>query len=93
MLLPTRMAVLNYIFLNGESDVEQVMAGLKADFGNEKQFNSSMYLEHLMALEANGLLKLNKYELNDKNELLLSYAITNDGEAAVDKYIPNSYKT
>ena len=51
-----------------------------------------MYLEHLMALEANGLLTLSKYELNDQNELLLSYVITDDGKAAVDTYIPSSYK-
>lgn len=92
MLLPTRMAVLNYIYLHGESNVEQVMAGLKTDYGNEKQFNAEMYLEHLMALEANGLLKLSKYELDDQNELLLSYAITDEGKAAVDTYIPGCYK-
>ena len=92
MLLPTRMAVLNYIYLYGESNVEQVMTGLKSDYGHEKQFNPKMYLEHLMALEANGLLTLSKYELNDQNELLLSYIITDDGKAAVDTYIPSSYK-
>ena len=37
MLLPTRMAVLNYIYLYGESNVEQVMTGLKSDYGHEKQ--------------------------------------------------------
>lgn len=91
MLLPSRMAVLNHMFNKDEVDVQSVMEALKDDYGNEKQFNEKMYLDHLMALEANGLVEMSSYDLDDKDNLIMRYKITNDGKHTVEKYVDKHY--
>ncbi|MGX7058407.1 hypothetical protein [Vagococcus humatus] len=92
MLLPTRMAVLNHVNKVGKASVNEVMSVLKPFYGKEKQFNEKMYLDHLMALEANGLVSLDKYNLDANNDLVLTYSITEDGRGAVEKYVPKEYQ-
>ncbi|WP_334329083.1 hypothetical protein [Companilactobacillus sp. HBUAS59699] len=92
MLLPSRTAVLNYMFDKCEVDVKSVMAALKNDYGNEKQFNEKMYLDHLMALEANGMVEMSSYELDENDELIMRYKITDDGKSTVEKYVDKRYR-
>ncbi|WP_025023784.1 hypothetical protein [Companilactobacillus nodensis] len=92
MLLPSRMAVLNHMFDKDEVDVKSVMAALKDDYGNEKQFNEKMYLDHLMALEANGLAEMSSYDLNENGDLVMKYRITDDGKSTVEKYVDKRYR-
>ena len=51
-----------------------------------------MYLDHLMALEANGLVEMASYDLDQNNELVMRYAITEDGRHAVNKYVNTAYR-
>ncbi|MDT2640306.1 hypothetical protein P7D31_09285 [Enterococcus dongliensis] len=92
MLLPSRMAVLNHMFDQPEVDVKQVMSALKGDYGNEKQFNEKMYLDHLLALEANGLVEMSSYDLDDSDDLVMRYVITDDGRHTVEKYVDAAYR-
>lgn len=92
MLLPSRMAVLNYMADHDEVDVKEVMSALEDDYGTEGQFNPKMYLDHLMALEANGLVELSSYDLDDKEELVMRYKINDDGRHTVDKYVNKQYR-
>ena len=92
MLLPTRMAVLNHLEKVGTANLEEVMENLKPMYGDEKQFNKELYLDHLMALEANGYLSLKNYKLGKDDELVLSFEITEDGQQAVGKYVPKEYR-
>lgn len=92
MLLPSRTAVLNYMFDKGEVSVKSVMAALKDDYGKEKQFNEKMYLDHLMSLEANGLAEMTSYDLDDNDELVIRYTITEDGKSTVEKYVDKRYR-
>ena len=92
MLLPTRMAVLNHVEKVGTANLEEVMESLEPSYGSEKQFNKELYLDHLMALEANGYLSLKNYRLGTDDELVLSFEITDDGRAAVGKYVPQEYR-
>lgn len=92
MLLPTRMAVLNHIDKVGTANLEEVMESLKPQYGSEKQFNKELYLDHLMSLEANGYLHLKDYSLGNDGELVLSFEITEDGQQAVGKYVPQEYR-
>ncbi|MBO0466684.1 hypothetical protein JZO73_03960 [Enterococcus plantarum] len=93
MLLPSRTAVLNQMYDQKESDVTQIMEKLKAQYGHEKQFNEKLYLEHMMALEANGLVELTSYDLDDNDKLVIYYKITNDGMTTVDKYVDKKYRS
>lgn len=92
MLLPSRTAVLNQMYDQREFDVKKVMEELKPQYGHEKQFNEKMYVEHLMALEANGLVEMTSYGLDDQGELAMFYRITDEGRATVDKYVDKAYR-
>ena len=92
MLLPARTAVLNYLYKVGSADVNEIMEALKPQYGNERQFTKKSYLDHVMSLEANGLLVLVGYELDKDGELALRYEINDDGKATVEKYIPAIYR-
>lgn len=87
MLLPARTAVLKYLYEVEKADVVEIMKKLKDDYGNEKQFTKDMFLEHLMALEANELVDLIDYELDKNGELAIYYSINNEGKNTIEKYI------
>ena len=92
MLLPARMAVLNYLSSVENADVNEIMEAMRPLYGKERQFTKDAYLDHVMSLEANGLCSLIRYELDDKDELSLRVAINDDGRAAVEKYVPAKYR-
>ncbi|MGG5341610.1 hypothetical protein [Enterococcus sp. AZ192] len=92
MLLPSRTAVLNQMYDQRELDVKKIMEELRPQYGHEKQFNEKLYLEHLMALEANGLVELTNYCLDDQEELIMSYTITEEGRTTVEKYVDKVYR-
>ena len=92
MLLPARMAVLNYLSSVGNADVNEIMEAMRPLYGKERQFTKDAYLDHVMSLEANGLCSLIRYELDDKDELSLRFAINDDGRSAVEKYVPAKYR-
>ncbi len=92
MLLPARMAVLNHLSKVESASADDIMLSLKPKYGNERQFNHEAYVEHLMALEANGLVSLVNYELKDDGNLKMFYKITEDGMLSVKKYIPQKIR-
>ncbi len=92
MLLPARMAVLNYLSSVENADVNEIMEAMRPFYGKERQFTKDAYLDHVMSLEANGLCSLIRYELDDKDELSLRFAINDDGRSAVEKYVPAKYR-
>lgn len=92
MLLPARMAVLNYLSSVENADVNEIMEAMRPLYGKERQFTKDAYLDHVMSLEANRLCSLIRYELDDKDELSLRFAINDDGRSAVEKYVPAKYR-
>ncbi|RRD94085.1 hypothetical protein EII17_09825 [Clostridiales bacterium COT073_COT-073] len=92
MLLPARMAVLNRLSKVESASIEQMMEALRPEYGHEKQFNYNDYLEHMMALEANGYATLKKYEVDGNGKIILFYGITEDGKVSVEKYVPAQYR-
>ena len=92
MLLPARMAVLNYLSSVENADVNEIMEAMRPLYGKERQFTKDAYLDHVMSLEANGLCSLIRYELDDKDQLSLRFAINDDGRSAVEKYVPAKYR-
>lgn len=91
-LLPARTAVLNYMNTVDEADVHQVMAALKAQYGQEKQFTEPLFLEHLMSLECNGYLEQAGFDLDQNEKLRILFKITEDGRGAVQKYISKAFQ-
>ncbi len=87
MLLPARTAVLNYLYGVESADIKEIMEALKPRYGNERQFTKARFLDHVMSLEANGLLDLKSYKLDEAGD-----AINGDGKSTVEKYVPEKYR-
>ncbi len=92
MLLPARTAVLNYLYGVKSADISQIMEALKPLYGGERQFTKERYLDHVMSLEANGMVNLSSYGLDHSGELSMCYEINEDGRNAVDKYVDKKYR-
>lgn len=86
-LLPVRTAVLNYLFDKKTGDVEEIMKALKSLYGTEKQFTKARFLDHVMSLEANGLINEIGYDLDSNGELRIRYQINDDGISTIKKYV------
>ncbi|WP_026891137.1 hypothetical protein [Lacrimispora aerotolerans] len=92
MLLPARTAVLNYLYGVKNADVDQIMEALKPEYGNERQFTKERYIDHVMSLEANGMVNLSSHDLDKNGDLRMYYEINDDGRSAVDKYVDKKYR-
>jgi len=92
MLLPARTAVLNYLYGVENADIAQIMEALKPLYGGERQFTKDRYMDHVMSLEANGMVNLSSYDLDQNGELRMCYEINDDGRSAVDKYVDKKYR-
>lgn len=86
-LLPVRTAVLNYLYDKKEGDVNEIMSALKSLYGKEKQFTKARFIDHVMSLEANGMINEVGYGLDNKGELLVRYKINDDGISTINKYV------
>ena len=88
-LLPARTAVLKYLFENDDGDVNEIMKALKSLYGQEKQFTKARFVDHVMSLEANGLVNEVGYGLDDNGELSVRYKINDEGINTIRKYVKN----
>lgn len=86
-LLPVRTAVLKFLYDNTEGDVSEIMNALKSMYGSEKQFTKERFIDHVMSLEANGLINEIGYSLDENRELLVRYKINDDGMNTINKYV------
>jgi len=93
MLLPARTAVLNYLYGVKNADISQIMEAIKPLYGGERQFTKDRYLDHVMSLEANGMVNLYSYDLDKNGELRMCYEINDEGRSAVDKYVDKKYRS
>jgi hypothetical protein len=86
-LLPVRTAVLKYLYDNQQGDVNQIMKALKSLYGTEKQFTKARFIDHVMSLEANGMINEVGCDLDENNELRVRYQINDDGVSTINKYV------
>jgi len=86
-LLPVRTAVLKFLFDKKDGNVTEIMQGLKSLYGKEKQFTKARFIDHVMSLEANGLVNESGYGLDENGELSVRYKINDDGISTINKYV------
>ena len=86
-LLPARTAVLKYLFDHDDGDVNEIMKSLKSSYGDEKQFTKARFVDHVMSLEANGLVNEVGYGLDERGDLSVRYKINDEGIHAIKKYV------
>lgn len=92
MLLPVRTAVLNYLYDTKDADVNEIMKALEPIYGKEKQFTKVRFIDHVMSLEANGLVEEVSYGLDAANELSVRYKINGEGKSNIEKYVAKEFR-
>lgn len=91
-LLPVRTAALNYLFDVQDGDVKEIMKALEPIYGKEKQFTEVRFIDHVMSLEANGLVDEIGYGLDENKELSVRYKINDEGIKTINKYVPQKWR-
>lgn len=92
MLLPVRTAVLNYLYDTKDADVNEIMKALESTYGKEKQFTKARFIDHVMSLEANGLVEEVSYGLDETNDLSVRYRINGEGKSNIEKYVSKEFR-
>jgi hypothetical protein len=90
-VLPMRFRILHYFSTVKEASTKELMNGLRSEYGSEGQFNENVINEHLMSMRAGGLIETNDIELDQSNNLVVNYSITEFGQGRL-KYLPKSWK-
>lgn len=88
MKAPIRFRVLEYMSTVEKASPDDMMQAMKAEYGKERHFTKASFIDHAMSLKANGLLDDVHVEINDKKELVIFYAINDEGKRMLSKYMP-----
>ncbi|WP_314062070.1 hypothetical protein [uncultured Vagococcus sp.] len=92
MLLPIRSRVLHFIATEKTADIDTVMAGLRDDYGRERQFTHANFLDHLLSLKENGLIDEDSFTLDEQGQLQIVYGINQEGIDTINKYLPKKWR-
>lgn len=91
-LLPIRTRVLHFMSSVKQADITEVMEGLKEEYGNERQFTKTNFVDHMLSLKANGLIDEVSYNLATDGSLCIYYKINEEGINTIKKYIPKKWR-
>jgi DNA-binding PadR family transcriptional regulator len=64
---------------------------LSKDYGGERQCNPNAVMDNLFNMLSLGMISIEKEELDENQNLLISVAITSEGKA-YSKYYPKDFK-
>lgn len=92
MLLPIRSRVLHFIAKEKSAHIVDVMNGLHAEYGTERQFTRPNFIEHLLSLKENGLIEEKSHLITEDGELQIVYAINDEGISTINKYLPKKWR-
>lgn len=84
--LPIKFAVLKSFIDEKIQSVNEVYDKLKIDYESEKQFTKKNILEHILSLNANGLIEEVDMKLDKNENLIIYYHINDEGKSIVKKY-------
>jgi len=90
-LLPIRSRVLLFMSTVKQANIDDAMDALKSEYGEERQFTRKNFLDHMLSLQANGLIDEVSYELDANGELCMYYAINEEGTRTINKYLPKKW--
>jgi len=90
-LLPVRSRTLHYFSSVKEACADDVMEGLKPEYGTERQYKKSNFVDHLLNLEANGLLDETRCDVDKNGELRVFYKLNDEGVNTINKYLPKKW--
>lgn len=84
--LPIKFAVLKSFIDEKKQSLNDIYSKLKIDYENEKQFTKENILEHILSLNANGLIEEVDMNLDKDENLIIYYRISDEGKSIVKKY-------
>lgn len=91
-MLPLKIRILEYIIQKGSSvTTDELMKALKAEYGGERQFTKKRVESYLGQLLGVGFLEAESMEMDNNNELKISYKITDYGLSR-ERFIPGHEK-
>ncbi len=87
--IPMKMRTIEWLKDHPNSCVEEVMAGLKSEYGNEGQFNRKNFEHTIAAMKAVGIIRNTCVEFDSANEVAVRYTLTDYGVSSM-KHIPKA---
>jgi hypothetical protein len=90
-ILPLRFRMLHYISTVDEACADDIMQALRPEYGTEKQFTKTVFVEHLLDMKANFVIDDNDVILDDKGKLVIYYSINDEGRNLLKKYLPKRW--
>lgn len=85
--IPMKMRAIEWIKENPSSSTEEIMEGLKSEYGTEGQFSVSNFSHMMAAMKAVGIIENGKVELDKNERVIVRYSLTNYGVRSM-KHIP-----
>lgn len=85
--IPMKMRAIEWLKENPVSSVEDLMEGLKGEYGTEGQFSISNFKHMVAAMKAVGIIENSKVELDKNENVIVRYSLTNYGVKSM-KHIP-----
>lgn len=84
---PLNYSVLKYMTSVPSASAQNIVDGLKEQYGKFKMLNHDAVLEALMTAEQNGLLEKEHYELDKNGKVHIYFRVTEYGVDMIEKYI------
>ncbi len=91
-LLPLRFRLLHFFSTVEKANVDQMMEGLRAEYGKESQFKRSKFKDHALSMVANGVIDEAELGITEDGELDVYYCINDEGRKLLQNYLPKSFK-
>lgn len=88
--LPLRFELLNYFGKVESATINECMRALEKEYGKERQFKKSNFIDHVLTMKENGLVDEGAIEIDENGELAVYYSINDYGIDLRNKYIAKS---
>lgn len=92
MKLPMRFRIIHLVSQHDKISDKEVMEALRDEYGDEGQYKMSIIETHLMSLRAVGIIENTGVTLDENDNLVQQFSITDYGKDLLDKYLPSQWK-
>ena len=92
MKLPMRFRIIHLVSQHDKISDKEVMEALRDEYGDECQYKMSIIETHLMSLRAVGIIENTGVTLDENDNLVQQFSITDYGKDLLDKYLPSQWK-
>ena len=92
MKLPMRFRIIYLVLQHDKISDKEVMEALRDEYGDEGQYKMSIIETHLMSLRAVGIIENTGVTLDENDNLVQQFSITDYGKDLLDKYLPSQWK-